>query len=44
MNLLRQLGLRLGLVKHSHIYRWSEIKAERQGGPRPRCRFCRRRA
>jgi hypothetical protein len=24
----------------SHVYKWSAVKAERQGGPPPVCRFC----
>lgn len=23
-----------------HFYPWSEVKAERRGGPPPRCTFC----
>ncbi len=25
---------------HSHVYRWSEVRAARDGGPPPTCRFC----
>lgn len=25
---------------HKHFYRWSDIVAEKQGGPTPRCRQC----
>ena len=28
-------------VSHMYcVYPWSEVKASRQGGPKPRCRIC----
>ena len=25
---------------HTHFYPWSQVRAHRQGGPKPRCRSC----